>query len=407
MTLTVLNDDQIRSLVDNLTKDELSQFGASLAAALHEYSAGPTSSVQQPERTSIHNAAIGATTLFMPSSSSMGNSVKVITLTSPAPPPPPAPTSAPATTTAAAATPATIPPTGATLLLTPTGAPRGLLHARTLTAFRTALASLSVLLRRARPPGPRGFVMVVFGCGEQAYWHARLALLALDPGAASRVVFAGRSAAAEEAMAARFEALRRAGKAAEEGWEGCWVGGLGNGEGEDNKKEDRESRLDALLREADVVVCCTPSTVPLWPAGVWDRGSDAEGQGRSNKGRLVVAIGSYTPSMKEIPQEWVRRVMDEGLVIVDTVAGALTEAGELIEAGVTREQLVELGTLLGPRGEAGLQVKGRQVPDVGQCLAQGNVIYKSVGVGLMDLAVGMHLVKHAETKAVGTVLRDF
>lgn len=40
-------------------------------------------------------------------------------------------------------------------------------------------------------------------------------------------------------------------------------------------------------------------------------------------------------------------------------------------------------------------------------LRDGTVIYKSVGLGLMDLAVGMHLVELAKEKGVGTQVEGF
>jgi hypothetical protein len=80
MSFTVLNDTEIRSLLESLTLDELEGFRTELKSALHEYSTG-TQSVQsglihQPERTSIHSNATGATTLFMPSASPVGHGVK-------------------------------------------------------------------------------------------------------------------------------------------------------------------------------------------------------------------------------------------------------------------------------------------------------------------------------------------
>jgi hypothetical protein len=40
-------------------------------------------------------------------------------------------------------------------------------------------------------------------------------------------------------------------------------------------------------------------------------------------------------------------------------------------------------------------------------LQGGNVIYKSVGLGLMDLTVGMHLIGFAKEKGVGTHIEGF
>lgn len=45
--------------------------------------------------------------------------------------------------------------------------------------------------------------------------------------------------------------------------------------------------------------------------------------------------------------------------------------------------------------------KERQDP-MAMWLAKGNVIYKSVGMGTMDLSVGMHLIKFAREKNVGS-----
>ncbi|KDN72062.1 putative UbiD family decarboxylase [Colletotrichum sublineola] len=40
-------------------------------------------------------------------------------------------------------------------------------------------------------------------------------------------------------------------------------------------------------------------------------------------------------------------------------------------------------------------------------LREGTVIYKSVGLGLMDLAVGMHMVQLAREKGIGTQVEGF
>jgi ornithine cyclodeaminase/alanine dehydrogenase-like protein (mu-crystallin family) len=40
-------------------------------------------------------------------------------------------------------------------------------------------------------------------------------------------------------------------------------------------------------------------------------------------------------------------------------------------------------------------------------LREGTVIYKSVGLGLMDLVVGTHLINVANQKQVGTQVADF
>lgn len=40
-------------------------------------------------------------------------------------------------------------------------------------------------------------------------------------------------------------------------------------------------------------------------------------------------------------------------------------------------------------------------------LQTGNVIYKSVGLGLMDLSIGMHIIEFAKQKGIGTHIPGF
>lgn len=67
MTLTVLSDDQVNTLLESLTLDELDEFRQTLASALHEYSTSTKDAFQQPHRISTHHSETKATTLYMPS----------------------------------------------------------------------------------------------------------------------------------------------------------------------------------------------------------------------------------------------------------------------------------------------------------------------------------------------------
>jgi len=142
--------------------------------------------------------------------------------------------------------------------------------------------------------------------------------------AVGRVIFvARRRSGAVEEVVRRYQGEGR--------WVGCSF------EVVSAEDDDYERRLEKVLRAADVIFCCTPSTKELFDAGMLDE----------TKRRLVVAIGSYKPEMREIPGELVRRALVDdgeshaGVVVVDTVEGAIMEAGELIAAGVKEEQLVE------------------------------------------------------------------
>jgi ornithine cyclodeaminase/alanine dehydrogenase-like protein (mu-crystallin family) len=186
--------------------------------------------------------------------------------------------------------------------------------------------------------------LLVFGCGEQAYWHVRLALKARGR-EVERVCFVvNRTSTRAVGLVRRFCAETSQGLKDSEGWAECRFELVTtasatakerdrDGEGEEEERREREV-LQTWLRETDVVFCCTPSTEALF---------EAEWLESKTEGRLVVAIGSYTPQMRELPGELVRQAVrgEQGVIVVDTIEGALKEAGELIEAGVTKKELVE------------------------------------------------------------------
>jgi hypothetical protein len=257
------------------------------------------------------------------------------------------------------------------------------------------------------------------------------------------------------------------------------------------------------IREADMIFCMTPSTEPLFDHTILTNAS-----GRI-KPRLIIAVGSYKPSMIEIPPEIIqqaikhhghgvhirKRAEEGGVVLVDTIK-CLEETGELARAGLEFRHVVELGEIvmleesfahedesaidddeshgsvdgsfdLSPRGSMAKALNdigngsphrssragsrppsrtgaaspqttsrsgsfsslsrrssiifhrrshGPQPPtkkqskdqeQMSRWLTKGNVIYKSVGLGLMDLCVGSELVRLAKEKGIGLTLDDF
>ena len=75
---------------------------------------------------------------------------------------------------------------------------------------------------------------------------------------------------------------------------------------------------------------------------------------------MLIAIGSYKPHMIEVPKEMLlqavrpthdhrhfhRHAAEGGVIVVDTLTGCLKEAGEVIQAGLSPMQLVEVGELV-------------------------------------------------------------
>jgi ornithine cyclodeaminase len=108
----------------------------------------------------------------------------------------------------------------------------------------------------------------------------------------------------------------------------------------------------APVASADIVCCATTSRTPLFDAGL------------VRPHATVVAVGSHEPDARELPGELM------GTVVVESVATALREAGDVILGGST--ELIPLSAVV--RGEA-------TVP------ADRPRVFKSVGMAWEDLAV--------------------
>ena len=174
--------------------------------------------------------------------------------------------------------------------------------------------------------------------------------------------------------------------------------------------------LKEHVRSADVIFMCTAATSPLFPA---EHLTNSEGR---KKGRYVSLIGSYKPHMIELHPDVLRQAVEPdhrhhhhkhadkgGVVVVDSLEACLKEAGEVIQAGIRAEQLVEVGELLMVRKAAMKEIEmgGAGEQGLKRWLEGGNVIYKSVGLGLMDLCVGEDLVSLARDRGMGTTIDDF
>lgn len=174
--------------------------------------------------------------------------------------------------------------------------------------------------------------------------------------------------------------------------------------------------LKEHVRSADVLFMCTPSTSPLFPAEFL---TSSEGR---KKGRYISAIGSYRPHMSEIHPDILRQAVaqdhkhhhhkhahTEGVIIVDSLEACMKEAGEVRQAGLNSEQLVEVGELLMVKKAAMKEIAmgGEGEEGLRRWLEGGNVIYKSVGLGLMDICVGEGVVGLARSRGVGTTVGGF
>ena len=210
-----------------------------------------------------------------------------------------------------------------------TGHPRALIDGEALTLRRTAAASLLAAGYLARGESA---VLLIVGTGALAPHMAR-AHCALRPEA--RVLVWGRSLAAAQTLAADLGA-----------------GGLA---------AQPIADLEQGLAQADIVSCATTATEPIVRAA-WVR-----------PGTHVDLVGGFTPQMREADDALIAGAE----IFVDTYAGALKEAGDLVQPlqrGVIGRERVraELAELV-----SGAHA-GRTGPDE-------ITLFKSVGTALEDL----------------------
>jgi phosphoribosylformylglycinamidine synthase len=167
-----------------------------------------------------------------------------------------------------------------------------------------------------------------------------------------------------------------------------------NGIAEHVKMEDFDGKegLENLVTESDVIFCTTPSTSPLFPALY------LTSEGARSKTCFISAIGSYRLDMAEIDPELLQSIITpsdpfasqvyNSCIVVDSIKGCMDEAGELLKAGLEGEQMLEVGKIDGLR-------EGSEKEEVQKWLEEGFVVYKSVGVAIMDIAIGKALMELA------------
>ena len=83
-----------------------------------------------------------------------------------------------------------------------------------------------------------------------------------------------------------------------------------------------------------------------------------------------------------------------GTIAVDSIEGCLNEAGELVKAAIPVQKMMELGKILQAKSQSGDD-------ELVQWLERGFLVYKSVGIGVMDLATGHHLLSQAGSHSIG------
>ncbi|KAI0011408.1 proline utilization protein PrnX [Xylariaceae sp. FL0662B] len=344
--MLVLGDREVKTILADLSSASCHQLLDSLSKSLFDYSNSRNTSktlVHQPPR-QVFTTTAGHTSLFMPASNTISTGIKIVTL--------------PGNGGA---------PRGAINVFTPEGELIGLLNAEEITAFRTALASMIMFLKC---PIQKTHI-VVFGAGKQAEWHIRLAVL-LSRNSIQNITIVSRRSSTVDELNKRlgnlnqqhsYTKLRFIAK---------------------DQAVNYETDLKAALQDCDAVMCCTPSTEPLFPSSYL-----AADQNTRPKDRFISLIGSYKPNMQEVDAE---TLLCGRNIYVDSREACLEEAGEIIKAQVPKEHLIEVGEML-----------SRQEPSP----LDGNVVFKCVGMGIMDVIVASELLNIAREKGIGRTIEDF
>ncbi|KAK0212832.1 hypothetical protein DFS33DRAFT_71693 [Desarmillaria ectypa] len=233
------------------------------------------------------------------------------------------------------------------------GAVKAVINARELTALRNAAGTLlsTTLVGMTEPR-----VLVAFGAGTQVEKHIELHVKALPT--IKRCVIVNR------AMNSRLQGLMARLATTCPGVELVAA---------------PQDHVKDLLASADIIVTATPALEPLFPSN-WVRG-----------GTHVALIGSYKKEMHEVDRALIERAF-KGILLVDSRKACYAEAGELEEG----DPVVEIGEVKQWR-------RGEYVEDFDGPIT----MFKSVGVGLQDVAIACAVVERAQSLGVGLVVEGY
>lgn len=214
-----------------------------------------------------------------------------------------------------------------------TGQPLAVMDGPMLTVRRTACASALAAKYLSRADAAR---LLMIGTGALAP-HLILAHASVRP--IREVLVWGRSAEKAERLAHNLDGRRLKCRATTD--------------------------LEAAVRGADVISCATMTVEPL-VRGEW-----------LCPGQHIDLVGAYRPDMREADD----RAIERARVYVDTYAGAMKEAGDILQplqSGVLQEKQIA--------GELAELAQGRVA---GRTFHNQITLFKSVGTAIEDLAAAV------------------
>ncbi|KAJ3507145.1 hypothetical protein NLJ89_g6469 [Agrocybe chaxingu] len=275
---------------------------------------------------------------------------------------------------------------GTTLVLDEaTGAAKAVVNARKLTALRNAAGSL-LSTSLVGPSDPQ--TLVTFGAGKQIESHIDLHLRRFPSIKQCTIVnrtLNERASSLRDTVSSRFPSVAFQLLAS------------------DPNSVLNSTEIEQAVRSANLIVCATSSTQSLFPSS-WVK-----------DGTHIILIGSYTPAMREVDEALIRRSLKPDSsrstdLIVDSREACLHEAGELIAAKLDPSHMVEIGELVPTDDEGNVDIQAysslieekRPRRDGGGF--DGPVtIFKSVGVGIQDVAIASAVVNKALSFSGGRI----
>ncbi|KAI5456775.1 hypothetical protein BGZ63DRAFT_475585 [Mariannaea sp. PMI_226] len=372
--LLVLSDTAVHEILIGLTRNEILSLQDQLKRSLTALSTGAERQYQPSP--SVIRRPNGQETLFRPFTSAEAVGTKIIVH--------PAPTPDQKSTLH-----------GVLVLCDDRGLPTGVVNAEEVTGIRTALSAMIPFMWRRCAER-----VVVFGAGKQALWHIRL-ILALRGAEVTNISIVNRTKETAELLLAKVQEENQLRWKSFAKFECLYP-----------LQSGYEERRDRLVAEADAIFCTVASREPLFRARcIIDK------QGRQRL-PYIASVGSWQPHMVEIDPMLLKHVVDDcqafssdgnacGMILVDDREQALLGSGEIIQSGLTSDQLVEVGEIEGFLHEKSGLLRQRNPEQMQQWLGEGFVIYKSIGVSLTDLVAGNWIVSLAKRRNAGVQVSDF
>ncbi|KAJ5692230.1 hypothetical protein N7462_001653 [Penicillium macrosclerotiorum] len=357
-----LANDTVYQILINLTKDEATSFRNTIEKTLEDFSMG-SEGQYQPEPSAISRPN-GQRTLFRGFTSDASVGAKIIVE--------PAPVHNGKKEALH----------GILILMDGNGNPTSVLGAEEVTGYRTSMNVMVPFSWRKHVDS-----IIIFGCGVQALWHARL-ILTLRGSEVKTITFANRSRYKFDEL---IETLSRENKTR---WmSGCSFHHI------DTTATDFQQQIKTCLNEVDCIFCTTPSQKALFPADYLTR--------RSRNGQrqpFISAAGSWQSDMMELDPALLHHAIAteggynpvngnaHGVVLVDDRNYSLYNSGEVVQSKIAARDMVELGEIVSLRSGKTKPLNNQHIELTNRFISQGFVVYKSIGVSLTDLTAANAIV---------------